>query len=191
LSLFTRHRSLLLHKRQAHFLAVVRDSLYCTAIKARDATSFHCLRLERTKVSPCDIIRDVSRGTPNGSALDGSACHAVWYHYFNFTAESPRIYLGASLMSLGIVSDSASATIRDRNARRLVRVRTSYSSTGIARAIIALRRTIVCRSEISRRMSPCGLYSRSIPNLHTQRLLFHFLLFANFLLDLKNQFFSE
>lgn len=66
-------------------------------------------------VFPRHIIRDVSRDTLNGSASDGS--RRVRYHYFNFTAEPPRIYLGARLMSLGIVPDSASAKIGDRNVR--------------------------------------------------------------------------
>lgn len=66
-------------------------------------------------VFPRHIIHDVSRDTPNGSASDGS--HRVRYHYFNFTAEPPRIYLGARLMSLGIVPESASAKIGDRNVR--------------------------------------------------------------------------
>lgn len=110
------------------------------------AIRFHCLRSERMKISPCDIICDISHGTSNGIVSDESARRVVRYYYFNFTAEPSLIYLGARLMSLedcprlGVNADR-----RSERACGLALVRTSYSSTGFARP--------TCRSSARRSRS--------------------------------------
>lgn len=68
----------------------------------------------RTNKGVSSVMSLASNGSASGSSRTG-------YHYFNFTAEPPRIYLGARLMSLEIVADSAQ--IGDRNARARARAR--------------------------------------------------------------------
>lgn len=110
------------------------------------AIRFHCLRSERTKISPCDIICDISHGTSNGIVSNESARRVVRYYYFNFTAEPSLIYLGAHLMSLeDCLRLGVNADRRSERACGLALVRTSYSSTGFAQP--------TCRSSARRSRS--------------------------------------
>lgn len=94
----------------------------------------------------------------------------VRYHYFNFTAEPPRIYLGARLMSLEIVADSAK--IRDRNARARSRLCTHellVNGTCVDRSASLQTRDDRTRFEIGRfRIEYLSDSTCDLSNLHTE-----------------------